>query len=404
MDASVNTEKDAHPYLLELPMELHLRIRNDVRRDLDTSIEKQRQLRLVCKTLDTVWSPIVNANLVLSPGGPDTVAQFRYLVEGKGKAYLSPYTTLTIKGVRSARTSDIAQAKDHVTSLPDKLDLPNVLCGRLLYDHKDNNWSIDLCTKILLSLEQLTELELSICEATDVQLLVRRLEPLTGLQKLTLLPSKATPSQVRSIASFIARNKNLTHLIYDWKTTQPFDLTELFREVPPLKLEHLTLNSSCKTFNAVATHTKSLASFEFRASERNTWCTAFTRAKIFPPTLTVNALDSAFVTYVAAHPRIVHLTATSGSVSLDALPDSIHYPSLFKRLVQHCEWLKYLLVNTEVLPIMLHTPEERMGFVRCVINLDEIILMNDKTLDEYPNPEAIIQDVRLVLSLYVDNY
>ncbi|KAM6495334.1 hypothetical protein JOM56_009957 [Amanita muscaria] len=468
MNSSANTKKDAlkKSYLMELPVELHLRIRDQLRKDPDITFGELRSLRLVCKTFDAVWSAVVNTNLVLFPGGPDNLVQLRYLVDGKGKAYSAVYKTLTIKNVRSVETEvnqwrtdvteyrneglftmfrkvgtstialisnilifgitvlsglvpislliklvieaprqlrnayNAAQLRNYVTSLPRKLNLPNVRCARLLYNNTETDWTTDLSTKILVSLQQLTELELAISDATDVDCLVRCLEPLTGLQKLSLLPSMVTSSQARSIGSLIARNKNLTHITCNWQTAQSFDLKELFCEVPattPLKLEHVSFHGTCTNFEALLPHIQSLSSFDFHASERNTWCPALIRAKIFPPMIKVDCLDSELVLCIGAHPRIVNFTVSAYGVSVDAYPDSIQYPSLFKALVQHTESLKYLFIHTEILPIMLQTPAERMSFLRCVINLQEMVLMHERSLAEYPDPDAVIQDEKRIL-------
>lgn len=412
MDASATTKEDAHQisYLTELPTELLLRIGNYTRKDPNISIVELRKLRLVCKTFDAVWSHLVNLNLLLLPKGPDSLLQLRYLVEGTGKAHSDAYTTITIKNLRSLETAGassqdkdvytVGQAKKHVTSLPHKLDLPNVRCARLLYDHKESEWSISHSTKILLSLKNLTELELCIHDDTDVKHLFRCLEPLAGLQKLTLLPSKVTPSQARAVGNLIARNTTLTHFTCGWQPAHALQRVDPFVEVPskkPLKLEHLSLSSHCTNLQTLLPHVQTLTSVDFHSMERNTWCTAFTRAQIFPPTIKVDCLDSELVTYVGVHTKIVHLTITANAVSIDSYTGTLQYPSLFKTLVKHCGILKYLYLNTRILPVMLQTAPERLSFLRCVIDLEEIVIVNDKTLAEYPDPESIIRDEKRIL-------
>ncbi|KIL65334.1 hypothetical protein M378DRAFT_162281, partial [Amanita muscaria Koide BX008] len=216
---------------------------------------------------------------------------------------------------------------------------------------------------------------------------------LTSLHKLTLLYARIPAQHIMNLSAIIARNRNLSHFVYDWHTDVPLNLFDLFHEVPtdrPLRLHHVSLHSGCVNFKALASHIQSLSSFEFHSNQGNPWCAGFLQAKVFPPTIKVEVLDQELVSFIGRHKGIVSLTIVSGT--LHAPQD----PSLCKALTRHAEALEYLCLHTEILATMFQAVEDEMYFLQCAKSLRKVILINDKNLSQYQNPINSIEDERRV--------
>ncbi|KIL65357.1 hypothetical protein M378DRAFT_24141 [Amanita muscaria Koide BX008] len=468
MVLSENMTRDGpqRSHLMQLPMELHICIQDQLLIDPDSTFKELRRLRLVCKTFNDIWSPILMTNMVLfqTDVTNHALAQLRQIVHGKSNAStLAAYTTLTIQNLCCVDTKpdrwysnarrlreqgriiaalqriitmqdvvfDIClliflifaiiplilrilylpllpfkaisyikraipkfRARYYMALLPRKLEMRNIRHVKLLLNN-DSDWAIYRSTRILLSLPHVTELELGLADTTDVEYLVRCLEPLKGLHKLTVLPNwlvRWSPSVLGCIASLISSNENLTH--FDW---QPFispDFSALFCDVPthkPLKLHHLSSSRGCTNFDALMPHIRSLTSVEFRDTGSNRWCNSFSRAKIFPPIIKVKLLDQELVTFIEGHPGLVSLTIGAGSTIRGT--DS----SLCKALTYHSETLQHLFFKSEVLAFVLQNVENEAEFLLSTGNLRELVLETEETLLQYQNATSRIYSERKIL-------
>ncbi|KAM6488963.1 hypothetical protein JOM56_015599 [Amanita muscaria] len=431
MVLSENMTRDGpqRSHLMQLPLELHICIRDQLLIDPDSTFEELRRLRLVCKTFNDIWSPIVMpTNMVLfqTNDTDHALAQLRQIVHGKSNASaLAAYTTLTIQNLccvdtkpdrwysnarrlreqgriiaalqRIITMQDIVfdiclliflifaiiplilrilylpllpfkaisyikraipkfRARYYMALLPRKLEMRNIRHVKLLLNN-DSDWVIYHSTRILLSLPHVTELELGLADTTDVEYLVRCLEPLKGLHKLTVLPNwliRWSPS--------VLRHK-------------------------PLKLHHLSSSRGCTNFDALMPHIRSLTSVEFRDTESNRWCISFSRAKLFPPIIKVKLLDQELVTFIRGHPGLVSLTIGAGSTIRGT--DS----SLCKALRYHSETLQHLFFKSEVLAFVLQNVENEAEFLLSTGNLRELVLETEETLLQYQNATSRIYSV-----------
>lgn len=435
--------------MLELPIEIHLGIQNQLLNDPDTTMGQLRSLRLVCKMFDNIWLPFAMTNMALIPSNlahppyGALVQYLQFLVHGKGNT--TNYTTLTIRNWHRFETeldrfsTDIRQlwgeglmktliwilflifthfiialaslifylllllvqphkipyhisrvfnarrARNQVASLPGKLDVSSIRCCRLFIDSRERDWAMDHSAKVLLSLPQLTELELGISMYTDLEYVVRRLAPLNRLRKLTLLRATVTSFHIRSLSTLIAHNGNLTHLDYDLLPNVPQDLAELFSDVStdrPLRLYHMSLNSACTNFEALAPHVQSLFSFEYHSGPRNPWCIPFVGAEVFPPTIKVESIDQNLITFIETHPGIASLSIATSRVPQDVVPESL---GLFQVLRPHTETLRRLSLNTKLFALSIQNTENEMSFLQCSKNLRELVLEADASLLDYQN-------------------
>ncbi|KIL65360.1 hypothetical protein M378DRAFT_162307 [Amanita muscaria Koide BX008] len=465
-------------HIMQLPTELHICIRDQLLIDPDSTVKGLRPLRLVCKTFNDIWSPVLMTNMVLfqTDATDHALAQLRQIVHGKSNAStLASYTTLTIQNLccvdtgpdrwcsaaRRLREQGIIavlqwmittliltlikfitlviyfvvylvfsaltlypfiegiiflavlpfkaishikraiprfKARYYMASLPRKLNTRNIRRVRLLLDYNDSDWVIYRSTRILLSLPHFTELELGLADTTDVEYLVRCLEPLKGLHKLTVLPKRISqwpPSLLRCIAALISSNENLTH--FDWRPLIAPDFSALFCDVPthkPLKLHHLSSSRGCANFDALIPHIRSLTSVEFGFKESNQWCISFSRAKIFPPIIKVELLDQELVTFISGHPGLVSLTIGSDSIMQGTgQRDS----SLCKALTHHSETLKYLFFKSKTLAFILQNVENEANFQLSTGNLRELVLETEETFLQYQNATSRIYSERQIL-------
>lgn len=305
-----------------------------------------------------------------------------------------PHNTRTILNVYRARY--------YSALLPQRVDFPNVRCVRLFFDYRQCDWAIYRSARILWSLQQLTELELAISDNTDMDYLAKRLTPLSGLNKLTLLRSTVTPSQNRCISILIARNANLTHFNYDWRPTGVLrSLSDLFSNVPtdkPLKLHHVSLNDRCTNFEALVPHVLPLTSFTYHSSQGNTWCAAFLRAKVFPARIKVESLDLRLVLHLRRYSGIISLSIAAGTVPQGS---SLQRSSLWRALRQHEGTLWQLCFNTKLLTFLLENVEDEMNFLQCTSNLHELILVNDEKLSQYQDPSDSIRNERQLFHIII---
>lgn len=484
MALSLTTTRNNPLWIMDLPLELHLRIRSLLLADPDTTLNQLRTIRLVCKSFDSIYAPVVFSHMVLFPSKlpyPARVTYLRSLVHGLQSAtspqLLCPFssycTTLTIKDWRFAATPIdrrsslippyrdrrtillgmrrrfwnrgltttsffaliilgaiiflvisvvhsttgaaiyfsiiiaiflilwaisyrksfnmerirwriksvvyVPQARHYITLLPKRLELPNVRCVRLFIHSRESDWSIYRSTRLLLSLPQLTELELTFSSDTDLTYLTKCLAHLNQLHKLSLPRARgriSLPHTASLVTALIAQNEHLTHFEYDWRIDVPFDLSLLFRNVPnfkPLRLLHMALNSTCTNFKALVPHIQSLTSFQFHYG-KNTWCNAFLRANVFPTTIKVERVDAELILFIREHPGIVNLSISNDtSLRLEEIP-------LFNVLCRHVQSLHHLCLNTTLLARMVSNVEFEMDFLRCTANLRELILLNGETM------------------------
>lgn len=464
------------PYILDLPLELHFRVRSLLLADPDTTLIELRALRLVCKSFNSIYAPVISSHIVLfppkllDPPYLTLVQHLRSLVHERDPS-LTYYSTLTIKhwhyadtpldrrsslipqglqpsyrapmaalvhrlwnrrgptptaftvlgaatGIiilvilfmyitigaiiflstvivlillivislkrfhklpwrkRIKTTLNILRARFYMELLQRKLDLSDIRRVRLFIDSRSRNWSIHRSTSLLLSLPKLTELELGISHDTDLEYTTKCLAPLNRLHKLSLLSATGiSPPHTCCLSPLIAQNENLTHFDYDWRPNVPYDLSLLFRDVPiskPLRLRHLSLNSTCMNLEAAVPHIHSLTSFEFHYG-KNTWCDAFLRANVFPTTIKVERLDAELTLFIRRHPGIVSL-----SIFMDTPQRQPIETPLFDALYHQVNSLRHLCLTTEYLTRVLCNVDVEMDFLRCTNGLRELVLLNDE--------------------------
>ncbi|KAM6495341.1 hypothetical protein JOM56_009964 [Amanita muscaria] len=496
MALSLTTTRHNPLWIVYLPLELHLRIRSLLLADPDTTLDQLRTLRLVCKSFDSIYAPVVFSHMVLFPSKlpyPARVTYLRSLVHGFQNAtspqslrhFSSFCTTLTIKDWRFAATPIdrrsslippyrdrrtilfgirrkfwnrgltstgffaliilgaiiflvisvvhltaeaaiyfsviiavflilwaisyrksfnmerirwriksviyVPQARHYIALLPKRLELPNVRCVRLFVHARESDWSIYRSTRLLLSLPQLTELELTFSSDIDLTYLTKCLAHLNNLHKLSLPRTRgriSLPHTASLATALIAQNEHLTHFEYNWTIDVPFDLSLLFRDVPnfkPLRLLHLALNRTCTNFEVLIPHIQSLTSFQFYYG-KNTWCNAFLRANVFPTTIKVECVDVELILFIREHPGIVNLSISNTSTRVEEIP-------LFNVLCRHVQSLHHLCLNTTLLADMISNVEFEMDFLRCTDNLRELILLNGETMSYFTRiPSATYAD------------
>ncbi|KAM6488947.1 hypothetical protein JOM56_015583 [Amanita muscaria] len=87
---------------LDLPLELHFRVRSLLLTDPDTTLIQLRALRLVCKSFNSIYAPVISSHIVLfppkllDPPYLTLVQHLRSLVHERDPS-LTYYSTLTIK-------------------------------------------------------------------------------------------------------------------------------------------------------------------------------------------------------------------------------------------------------------------------------------------------------------------
>lgn len=403
--------------LMDLPMELHFHIRDELLGDPDVEFRQLRKLRLVCRIFYYLWSPIVSSNMVLFQSGVATsIRSLRYLVHHECKK--PTYKTITINDWHHLPTDmerlycskwqitrrikallRVVRTKHHMIILPKKLDLPNVRCVRLYIPHEDR-WTTSRKINIVLAVTQLRELELSFSRDTDVEYVLRSLRPLSGLHKLTLINAFAHPYHIRCLSEFIPLHENLTHFNCNLNPEFPLDLSSLLRYVPidkPLILHHVSLRGMYRNFRALLPHAQALSSFEIYSTAPNEWCAVFSQANVFPPAITVEWVDQELATYLGNHPGIISLTISARDPSeRPAFQDT----SLIKLILsQHTTTLQYLSLRTEVIDSVLHTIPGQKRFLKWAGNLREIVLVSSALpIHQRHNPIVREQHVFNVIS------
>ncbi|KAF8625132.1 hypothetical protein AX17_006911 [Amanita inopinata Kibby_2008] len=357
----MSRESNERASLLALPMELHLRIRNEVLLDPDMVMADYKPLRLVCKIFNDIWSPIVLHSIVLFPNRycrKENVALragFQQLVDLAHGHDRWRYTETVTMDTWDWMESDPpiqyilkswsatyklqvaftrAQVKSHFAQLPKKHSLVNVRCVRWHAYAEKKHWLISRTVKLFMSLPNLTELELTITHEkhnTNSHYFATQLAQLRNLRKLSLYVICATFRYPHSgvldpFRKVIASNLKLTHLYlggcrdYDHPSG---DFSLLMGDVPadhPLKLEHLCLYSNLINPDSLLPHIRSLKSLSRQRavdfSGCNVWPT-LCKAKIFPAAVVGSATDD-FTEYLRAHAGVVSLSFYPGRYSKDS--------------------------------------------------------------------------------------
>lgn len=279
-----------------LPTELHLRIRNELLRDPDTTFSHLKPLRLVCRVFDHVWSPIIFASIILlfsdDPVSDEGIEHLRQLTDGDHSSYA--FQTVTLKNWHHLNTagyhfynrlknlwiedrgraliyipliiilflpvnlveylchpkkiprrfktlSSFIRARYCANLLPRRLHLPNVCSVKLIAHSRESRWVIYRRARVLAMLPALTELELCLPRDADMAKISKCLNPLRNLRKFTLrilftvtyIAVNRVLSNIGNFSTIIARNPNLTHLVLRSTTNNaPCDLSSLLRGVP----------------------------------------------------------------------------------------------------------------------------------------------------------------------------
>ena len=235
---------------------------------------------------------------------------------------------------------------------------------------------------MVLSLPQLAELELYVCQTADMPYISRCLLGICNLNKLVLSVEHPVgnfnrPSQpINSFGELISRNPNLSHFALLSTTEGPHDLSTLLQHIPPerpLNLEHVSVGNNCTNLRALLPHIRSLHSFKFyfrqrSATNSNGWCLTLSEANVFPPTIDVELLDWELIKYLNRHPGVVSLTIqdTRRNIAL--------CEALTKVLARHSENLRYLALSGWTLYTMLCAVRNETNLLRCS-NLEEVVLI-----------------------------
>ncbi|KAM6499012.1 hypothetical protein JOM56_006960 [Amanita muscaria] len=425
MEHSVGKE----PSFLLLPMELHLRIRNELLKDPHTNFSHFKTWRLVCKTFDLVWAPIVLVNLLLFPDNPIrdlAIDRLSRLIEGKHSSYA--FKTVTLKNwhclnsgahhffghlwklwdknwklaliqiplilflalpvnaimlfgepkilPRRLKTfSNLIRARCCASLLPHKLHLPNVSGVRLFIHSDSSRWEIHRTARFFLMLPDLTELELRLWWDADMPYISRCLKPLRNLQKFTLQirsrynPSNRLPSKLGCFGLVIARNPNITHLSFRSTLGFPCDLSQIMRNVPtekPLKLEHVTIDGYCTNIDALLPHIQSLSSLEVYLMHTS-------ENMIYTVLERAGVFPPMIITDSFELELCLYLEHHPGVVSLlighNGRPGALHDYGLAKVLTRHSGTLQRLSVRSH----MLYTADDEVALSGCA-HLRELVL------------------------------
>ncbi|KIL65340.1 hypothetical protein M378DRAFT_24132 [Amanita muscaria Koide BX008] len=435
--------------LVNLPMEIHFHIRNHLLRDPYTHTSQLRILRLVCQLFDIIWSPLVFNNILLfrrSQTHHDRVKYLRSLVRGKALSCTTltlqnwdcidtdmdwflwnmkftweigaamedvglrlevPFLILAspamwlgkfLLGPRKCFTKalDCIRSRFYASLLPHTAQFAHIRCVKMTVTEIQSRWAVYRSTRILSALPQLTELELNINPDVNWEHIAQCLNNVTSLRtfRLIIWPYKdrvlmnPRHSRISRLQSFIARNPYLTRLVLVSVLGCGYcDLSELFLDIPsnkPLKLDHISLQG-CTNHQALIPHLQALSSFEFSGSSSVLFLADLMKAKIFPPTITVEYLDlgtSFLFEYLRSHPGIISLSF----LRFAYCPRDYINDRLSSILVQHSKTLRSLKMPSVVLADALRVSSIEMSFLRCT-NLREIVLIKDY-------PEETNADIR----------
>lgn len=415
-------------YFTSVPMELHLRIRNELLKDPDVTYNYLKCLRLVCKLFDLLWSPVVLVNLSLFPNNlihgfnPEYLGQ---LVDGKN---LHTFNTVTVKNwhylnsglhyffkrlmklwVADRKTaliqippalvlaipvnlviflgaptkitrrlqmfSTVLRARRYARTFPHKLQLPNVSCVRWNMHPHDSRWEVYWTTRFLTMVPNLTELVLRLSTDADMAYISRHLKNLHTLRKFTLQTYHPIPimprgpsSRLSFFSAVIARNPNLTHLAL---MLSPCDFSEMLRDIPdnkPLRLEHITINCYCRKTDALLPHIQSLSSIETRLKhvEYDTIYNMLGRTLVFPTTILADSLGEELCMYLLRHPGVINL-----SIGHKSWPGSFREDyGLSKVVMRHSGTLQKLSARS----YLLLTLDAEVALLKCV-HLRELVLI-----------------------------
>jgi hypothetical protein len=248
---------------------------------------------------------------------------------------------------------------------------------RLHLSRVDNKKAIYRSIRMLLSLPQLTELELNVFHSPAVTYISRCLLDLCNLHKITLrivpeddsLSPQLSPQLLALLGALLVRNPNLSHLTF---LDSPINFSQLLHGVQSLDLKHVSIDSNCSCMEALVPHLQSLHSFEYLDSCQiipgNGWCNILRKANVFPPKIKADCLDDPLLEYIHRHPGLTSLSL-GWSERAEAVSNY-----LSQLLAQHCETLQYLAISTHTLDQILDTISGEINFLKCT-KLREIVLI-----------------------------
>ncbi|KAM6501862.1 hypothetical protein JOM56_001839 [Amanita muscaria] len=295
-----------------------------------------------------------------------------------GKFLLGPRECFT-------KALDCIQSRFYASLLPRKAQFAHIRCVKMTVTRNQSRWTVYRSTRILSALPQLTELDLNIDLSVNLEHIAQCLKHVTSLRtfRLIMWPTDLLESKPRisCLRYFMARNPYLTcFALLPRHYGGRYDLSELFLDIPPdkpLKLDHISLNGDCTNYQALIPHVQALSSFEFSGFATNDnlrlFIADFTKAKIFPPTITVEYLNlctGVLFTYLIIHPGIINLSFLALPYPSDYIADTDRLCSI---LVQHSKTLRSLKLPSSVLAGALRVSSIEMSLLRCA-NLREIVL------------------------------
>ncbi|KAM6501865.1 hypothetical protein JOM56_001842, partial [Amanita muscaria] len=286
---------------------------------------------------------------------------------------------------RFRKTLGYIQSRFYASLLSRKAQLAHIRCVKMTVTANQSRWTVYRSTRILSALPQLTELDLYIHLSVNLEHISQCLKDVTSLRtfRLIMWPTDLLESKPRisCLRYFMARNPYLTRFaLIPRHYGGLYDLSELFLDIPPnkpLKLDHISLNGNCTNYQALIPHVQALSSFEFSGFTANGYVKLFiadfTKAKIFPPTITVeymNHCTGVLFTYLRSHPGIISLSFLTVAYSSDYIADADRLCSI---LVQHSKTLRSLKMPSSVLAGALGVSSIETSLLRCA-NLREIVL------------------------------